>query len=170
MLKKNLSKVGVPLLCILLFTGCTKQKEPIGTATISIRCDTAIANGMQNEEKWSGILPEDGCILSDTELTIYEGDTVLDLLVSVRDTYEIQMEYNGTGTTAYVEGIGNLYEYDGGRWSGWMFRVNGEYPEVGCGQFDLQDGDIVAWDYTCDLGLDLDAGMENAQEWKDQHQ
>lgn len=170
MLKKILSNMFLILFSLLLFTGCSEQKEPIGTATISIRCDTAIANEMQKEEKWKGILPEDGCILSETEMPVYEGDTVFDLLIAARDDYEIQMEYHGAGTTAYIEGIGNLYEYDGGRWSGWMFRVNGEYPEVGCGQLTLKDGDTVEWNYTCDLGLDLDAGMEDAQEWKDNHQ
>ena len=51
-----------------------------------------------------------------------------------------------------------------------MFSVNGEYPDVGCGQCMLKDGDIVEWNYTCDLGLDLDNGMEDAKEWKEIHE
>lgn len=169
MIKKK-NRYLIFLLGMICFTGCSSQKEPVGTATISIRCDTAIANDMQKEEKWEGILPEDGCMLPETEMPVYEGDTVLDLLIAVRDEYEIQMEYNGAGSSAYIEGIGNLYEYDGGRWSGWMFQINGEYPDTGCGQQILQDGDVVEWNYTCDLGLDLDGTMEDAQEWKDTHQ
>ena len=30
---------------------------------------------------------------------------------------------------------------------------------MGCGKCKLADGDVVRWDYTCDLGLDLDADM-----------
>ena len=71
--------------------------------------------------------------------------------------------------TEYIEGIGNLYERDGGRWSGWMYSVNGVYGDVGCGQFELNDGDVIEWNYTCDLGLDLDADSKEAEEWKETH-
>ena len=60
--------------------------------------------------------------------------------------------------------------FDGGRWSGWMYSVNGEYQNMGCGKCKLADGDVVRWDYTCDLGLDLDADMPGAQEWMDTHE
>ena len=55
----------------------------------------------------------------------------------------------------YIEGISYLYEYDCGDLSGWMYRVNGEIPSVGCGEYRLRDGDCVEWLYTCDLGNDL---------------
>mgnify|MGYP000248346614 CR=1 FL=1 len=48
--------------------------------------------------------------------------------------------------------------------------VNGEYQNMGCGKCKLADGDVVRWDYTCDLGLDLDADMPGAQEWMDTHE
>lgn len=158
--------------CLMLLTGCgTKEKASAGTAWISIRCDTAIANGMAEQEKWKGILPEDGCILADTEVEFQEGDTVFDLLCKVSDEYKIQMEYNGAAGKEYIEGIQNLYEYDGGRWSGWMYSVNEEYPGVGCGDCKVSDGDRIAWDYTCDLGMDLEGGaMEGAEEWKAAHE
>lgn len=47
---------------------------------------------------------------------------------------------------------------------------NGEYQNMGCGKCKLADGDVVRWDYTCDLGLDLDADMPGAQEWMDTHE
>ena len=109
-------------------------------------------------------------ILPDTEVEVQEGDTVFDLLCKIRDEEGIQMEYNGGKGTEYIEGIGNLYEFDGGRWSGWMYSVNGEYQNMGCGKCKLDDGDVVRWDYTCDLGLDLDADMPGAQEWMDTHE
>ena len=100
-----------------------------------------------------------------------EGDTVFDLLCQVTDQYGIQMEYNGTAGKEYIEGIQNLYEYDGGRWSGWMYSVNGEYPGKGCGSYEVSEGDRIEWNYTCDLGMDLEgADMEGAEEWKDTHE
>ncbi len=141
------------------------------TVTMSIRCDTAVNNGMHLEAKWAGIVPASGCILDATEFEIEDGDTVLDVLIQARDKYKLHMEYSGTKSGAYVEGINNLYEFDGGRWSGWMYCVNGWYPNYGCGVYYLKPGDKIEWNYTCDLGLDLDSTWwEGAQEWKDTHE
>ncbi len=40
----------------------------------------------------------------------------------------------------YVEGIGNLYEFDCGSESGWMCKVNGWFPNYGCSSYTLSDG------------------------------
>lgn len=153
----------------------TEQKKPEAavkknTVTFTIRCDTAVANGMHKEAKWAGIVPASGCILPVITMEFEEGETVFDLLCRVRDTYKLQMEYSGTNGGEYIEGINNLYEFDGGRWSGWMYCVNGWYPNYGCGQYTVKNGDVIEWNYTCDLGLDLDGGWwDGAQEWKDTH-
>ena len=55
----------------------------------------------------------------------------------------------------YIEGINNLYEFDCGELSGWMYSVNGWYPNYGCSRYQVQDGDVIEWHYTCDLGEDL---------------
>ena len=57
--------------------------------------------------------------------------------------------------SVYIEGINNLYEFDCGKLSGWMFSVNGEFPNYGSSTYKLQDGDQVSWIYTCDLGADV---------------
>lgn len=151
----------------------TKQPEESDqkgdTVTLTIRCDTAVNNGMHLESKWAGIVPASGCILDTTTFEINDGDTVFDVLCQARDKFKLHMQYKGAGSGIYVEGINNLYEFDGGRWSGWMYCVNDWYPNYGCGVYYLQPGDVIEWNYTCDLGLDLDAGMEGAQEWKDTH-
>ena len=36
-----------------------------------------------------------------------------------------------------------------------MYCVNGEYPNVGCSDYKIKDGDNIEWHYTCDLGEDL---------------
>lgn len=147
-----------------------EEPEQTGdTVTLTIRCDTAVNNGMHLESKWAGIVPASGCILDTTTFEINDGDTVFDVLCQARDKFKLHMQYKGAGSGIYVEGINNLYEFDGGRWSGWMYCVNDWYPNYGCGVYYLQPGDVIEWNYTCDLGLDLDAGMEGAQEWKDTH-
>jgi len=67
------------------------------------------------------------------------------------------VEYRGAGGVggAYVAGINQLYEYSCGALSGWLFRVNGGTPGHGSGKYELQDGDVIEWLYSCDLGRDI---------------
>lgn len=55
----------------------------------------------------------------------------------------------------YVEGINQLYEYDCGELSGWMYNVDGWFPNYGCDKYILSDGETIQWVYTCDLGKDV---------------
>lgn len=135
-----------------------KEKEKDkkdNVVTMHIRCDTAVAKGMADDPKWQGIVPPSGVILSTTKFKIKEGDTVLDVLIAAKDQYKFHMKYIGSGASAYIEGINNLYEFDGGRWSGWMYSVNNWYPNYGAGVYTLKGGDVIEWNYTCDLGKDL---------------
>ena len=141
------------------------------TVTYTIRCDTAVANGMAQDPKWAGIVPASGCILPVTTIEFEPGETVFDLLCRIRDTYKLQMEYRGSNGGQYVSGINNLYEFDGGRWSGWMYCVNDWYPNYYSGAYQVKDGDVIEWNYTCDLGCDLKNGDPNGygKDWKDTH-
>lgn len=139
-----------------------KQKEKDkkeNIVTMHIRCDTAVAKGMANEPEWQGIVPPSGVILPVTKFKIKEGDTTLDVLKMAKEQYKFQMRYRGNEASAYIEGINNLYEFDGGRWSGWMYCVNDWYPNYGAGVYVLKGGDVIEWNYTCNLGKDL------GQEW-----
>lgn len=139
------------------------------TVTLTIRCDTAVAKGMNTESKWAGIVPSSGVILPVTEFEIDSGETVFSVMSRASSQYKFQMEYSGTNGAQYIEGINNLYEFDGGRWSGWMYCVNGWYPNYGCGQYALKDGDVIEWHYTCDLGKDL--GQEwLGEDWTETHE
>ena len=139
------------------------------TVTISIRCDTAVNIGMAKEAKWAGIVPESGCILDTTKVAFEDGDTVFDVLCDVRDTYKLQMQYKGSNGGQYIQGINNLYEFDGGRWSGWMYCVNDWYPNYGCGQYVVKNGDVIEWNYTCDLGKDLGQDWIG-EDWTETHE
>ena len=87
------------------------------------------------------------------EVLAYKVDAIHTVLPT--DTSLLQIEDN----SAYVEGINNLYEFDVGSLSGWMYNVNGWYPNYGCSRYQVKDGDVVEWRYTCDLGYDLGSGM-----------
>ena len=49
--------------------------------------------------------------------------------------------------SAYIEGIGNLYEFDCGERSGWKYSVNGEVPRVGCSGVKVKPSDKIVFFY-----------------------
>lgn len=127
------------------------------TCTFSIECSTILNNLDQLEPDKLEMVPSGGVILSKTTVTFYEGESVYDVLQRLCKEKGIHMESSWTPiyNSAYIEGIHNLYEFDCGHLSGWMYRVNGWYPNYGCSRYQLKDGDVVEWRYTCDLGNDV---------------
>lgn len=130
------------------------------TCTFSIECSTILDNIGDLDPEKLDVLPESGVLLSPRTVTFYEGESVYDVLRRVCRENKIHMEASFTPmyNSAYVEGIGNLYEFDCGSGSGWMYRVNGWYPNYGCSRYQLSEGDRVEWRYTCDLGRDIGGG------------
>ena len=138
------------------------ENQEVNTAqtyscTFSIECATILNNlDMLDPDKLE-MVPSGGTILSTTTVTFYEGESVFDVLQRLCRDEGIHMEASWTPiyNSAYVEGIHNLYEFDCGALSGWMYKVNGWYPNYGSSRYQLQDGDTVEWRYTCDLGNDV---------------
>ena len=130
------------------------------TCTLSISCATILDNLDQLNAAKADFVPDDGVILPETELSFTEGETAFDLLQRLCRENGISMEssWSPLYKTAYIEGIANLYEFDCGKLSGWMYSVNGEFPNYGCSGYTLQDGDVICWVYTCDLGEDVGGG------------
>ena len=93
-------------------------------------------------------------------VTFYAGESVFNVLQRTCKQQGIHMEFSNTPVynSAYIEGIHNLYEFDVGNESGWMYRVNGWFPNYGCSRYLLKDGDVIEWVYTCDLGDDVGGG------------
>lgn len=131
------------------------------TCTFSIECSTILNNLSDLDPEKLEMVPSDGVILKATTVTFYEGESVFDVLQRVCQENGIHMEASWTPiyNSAYVEGIHNLYEFDCGNESGWMYRVNGWYPNYGCSRYQLAQGDVVEWRYTC-KGLGKDVGCD----------
>ena len=131
------------------------------TCTLSVRCDTILRNIAWLDKEKASIVPKDGVIFAEKTVTFYEGESVFNLLLREMKRNKIHLEFENVPlyNSAYIEGIHNLYEFDCGELSGWMYRVNGWYPNYGCSRYQLKDGDVVEWRYTCDLGHDVGRGM-----------
>ncbi len=127
------------------------------TCTFSIECSTILNNLNDLDPDKLELVPSNGVILAPSKVTFYEGESVFDVLQRVCKENNIHLEASWTPVynSAYIEGINNLYEFDCGELSGWMYRVNGWYPNYGCSRYQLADGEVVEWRYTCDLGRDV---------------
>ena len=127
------------------------------TCTLSVRCDTILNNMDLLDNEKHELVPEDGVIFPATVVTFYEGESVFNVLQREMKKAGIQMEFENTPiyNSAYIEGINNLYEFDTGELSGWVYKVNDWFPNYGCSRYQLKDGDVVEWVYTCDLGKDV---------------
>lgn len=127
------------------------------TCTFSISCITILNNMDKLDRDKKGLVPEDGWILKPITVEFSQGETVFDILKKVCMNKKIHMESSFTPVynSAYIEGINNLYEFDCGSMSGWMYSVNGEYYNYGCSQSVINNGDKIEWVYTCDLGKDV---------------
>ena len=130
--------------------------------TLSISCATILDNMDLLDEEKTELVPEDGWLLKPTRLAFQEGESVFDILVRECKSRKIHMSYRFTPiyNSDYIEGIGNLYEFDCGGQSGWNYSVNGWFPNYGSSRYVVQDGDMIEWKYTCNLGLDTGAGNQ----------
>ena len=124
-----------------------QKSDAIGQVTMSIRCDKVAGRAEH--------IPADGVLLAESTFPIAEGDTVYTILTDAARSYGILMESSGANGLMYIHGIGNIYEFDFGDLSGWIYSVNGESASVGCDQRIVTDGDRIEWHYTLELGKDI---------------
>ena len=127
---------------------------------ISVRCDTIFDNLNSLDPEKKELIPKDGIILSERKAVFYEGESVFNILFRELKKNKIHLEFMSTPVynSVYIEGINNIYEFDCGELSGWMYKVNGWFPNYGCSRYQLKEGDTVELIYTCDLGRDIGGG------------
>ena len=129
--------------------------------TVEIRCDTVLDHMDKLNTAKAPYIPADGMILLKTQVRFTEGESAFDVLQRLCEQGDIQLEYSWTPIydSYYVEGISHLYEFDCGAESGWMYKVNGIFPNYGCSSYEVKAGDEIVWCYTCQ-GLGTDVGAE----------
>lgn len=98
-----------------------------------------------------------GYIVAPTKVKIKDGHTVWEVLQAVLNAKGIAYEYEDYAQygSVYVQSIDGEGEFDHGPGSGWMYNVNGIYPEFGCSLYKLHGGETIQWRYTTNLGEDL---------------
>ena len=165
---KRIVQIVILMLALTILWGCSKKNtanvadtngDGALSCTLEIRCDVLLDNldGLSKEK--AALVPEDGVLLPVTEVTFEGGESVFDVFRRCLREEKIHFEYVDASAydSVYIEGIGNLYEFDCGPQSGWMYSVNGVHPSLGCSAYTLADGDEIVFSYTCDLGADVGA-------------
>ena len=137
--------------------GHTVNEDGSFMVYLTVRVDTILNNmNLLCTEKHE-LVPANGVIFPMTAVEAFEGESVFNVLQREMRRARIHMvsRFTPIFNSAYVEAIHNLFEFDVGELSGWMYSVNGDFPNFGASLYILQPGDVIEWHYTCDLGRDL---------------
>ncbi len=117
-------------------SGAASDSVASATITVTISVDASRAGG-----EWPATMAA-------MELTLEEGATVYDALVATGLALG--------GSSSYISSIGGLAEFMCGSGSGWMYAVDGAFPNKSCGKYVLAGGESIQWIYTCALGKDIE--------------
>ncbi len=119
--------------------------------TLSVRCNDVLEHIDTLASGKETVIPPNGVIYPTQEVLFEPGESVFDVLLREMQRNGVHIEFveNPMFQSAYIRGIGNLYEFDCGDCSGWLYAVNGVQPKVGCSQYILQNGDRIEFFYSC---------------------
>lgn len=145
----------------------TGQKK--NTCFLTIDCRNLLKNADNLKKSKRQFVPKSGYILKNVPVELKKGETAFDILKRgckenvCTDSCKycqkggVQLEFSFTPAyqSYYVEGIHQLYEKDCGTLSGWMYNVNGKYPDVSSSVYEVKSGDVITFAYTASMGDDL---------------
>lgn len=149
------------LISLLILFGCSNKNEQY-FATLSVECKTILDNMESFNENKKEVLPDNGVIFEPLKVTFFQGESAFDVLKREMIEHKIHLEFSITPiyNSVYIEGINNIYEFDCGELSGWMYKVNGETPNISCSEYKLKKDDVIEFIYTCNLGKDIKSKIE----------
>ena len=164
-----MKKLAIIIILAALISACSAAQAASGESfhvTLSIRCDTLLDHIHMLDRDKHELVPDDGIIFPETIVAAQAGDSVFDVLLREMRSAGIHMAFRNTPVynSVYIEAINNLYEFDAGPLSGWLFSVNGYFPGIGTSAYILEPGDMIEFLYTLDLGWDLDGFGESWRE------
>ncbi len=144
------------LICSLFLIGCTQdsplipeKREQAGRETVE-QNQSDVNNSDEENVVSITIKGLDTTILPETTVPIERDDTIFAITLRILQEEGIPYSVSGAGALAYVEGIGDLYEFDHGPTSGWLVKKNGELIGHSSGIESVEPGDTIEWYYSTD--------------------
>ncbi len=127
-----------------------EKPQYVNSCILTIDCRSILENMDKLDNDKHSLVPADGVIFSGN-VGFNEGESVYDILRRVCSENNIQLEaaYTPAFGSSYIEGINNLYEFDCGSASGWVYKVNGSSPGEGCSSYLPKNGDSIEFCYNC---------------------
>ena len=116
-----------------------------------------------------------GTIIDATSVPYRSGDTIADVTLRLLDAKGYTYKFTGSSKNSFYlasikgAGTGNkeFGEYSGGKKSGWMITQNNWFINKGTSEFKVSNGDVLKWQYTCQLGKDIGDPHWDEEEVKD---
>lgn len=150
-------------------TPVTPVKPVKKVCTVTVECKTIYDNLSKLQDNKKPFLPANGIILDRVQVELTGNESAFDVLKKACEQNVctdrcrfceaggVQLEYTYTPAfhNYYIEGIHQIYEKDCGAQSGWMYCVNGKYPDVGASAYTVSAGDTIVFSFTCDMGEDI---------------
>ncbi|NLM50361.1 MAG: DUF4430 domain-containing protein [Clostridiaceae bacterium] len=133
-MKKVFSIILVLIFALCLLSSCSNKAEESQSLDRFVYVEVLDNEGKPMIEK--------------SKVGFFEGITAYDALKKACDEKKVQLKVSGFGNMIYVTSIGNLSEKDKGPMSGWIFMVNGDFPDRGIDQYKLNKEDVVVLKYT----------------------
>lgn len=103
-------------------------------------------------------------ILPPISANVTEGDSVIQATIEVLTMQNIPYELGGEGNESFITSINGLAQGDYGPLSGWLYKVNGVFPDLYPNEYTLAGGDVVEWVYSIsmkDVGYPMHAHRKN---------
>ncbi|MEH7120886.1 DUF4430 domain-containing protein [Neobacillus vireti] len=119
-------------------TNTTPAPKPAATASKPVTAVTLSITGPKDR----------GTILGASKVNIQDGYTIFDVVKQAAKAKGIVVDSTGSGASTYIQGIDNIYEFDYGAKSGWMFKQNGATITKSVGVIKVKAGDRIECYYT----------------------
>lgn len=115
-----------------------------------------------------------GVIIPETQVPFYAGENIAEVTVHLLEECGIAYGYTGNIDSSFylanIQGFEDDYygyvdsfgEFDSGVSSGWMISQNNWFINMSTSMFQVEDGDIIKWQNTCQLGADIGCDWNNA--------
>lgn len=94
-------------------------------------------------------------IIFSSQIVLNNEVNAFDALKYYCESNSIQLGYTSSGKLAYVNSINGIKEKSEGPSSGWMYKVNGVFPNISAGRYNLSSNDTLEWVFTKDGGKDV---------------
>ena len=127
----------------------SKPDEQMIDISITIDCKTILDNMSDLKNGYVDFIPKDGVILDSVIIKVKKNSTVLNVLETVNEKYDLNLKIRKSSFGVYIIGIKYIEEKICGNSSGWMYSVNDNFPGQNAGSYRLKDGDNIKWRFTC---------------------